>query len=60
MPGPAHRLEPARLIPKVVCRLRGEEDGATIVEFALVSRVFPLAVLGGIVAAIVIFISSSI
>jgi Flp pilus assembly pilin Flp len=60
MPGIATRLHPARLIPRVVRRLRGDQDGATVVEFALVFPVFLLAVFGGIEAAIVIFISSSI
>lgn len=50
------RLDAARYLR----RLRGEEDGATIVEFALIFPVFLLAVFGGIETAIVIFISSSI
>ena len=50
------RLDPARFQR----RLRGEEDGATIVEFALVFPVFLLAVFGAIESAVVIFVSSSI
>jgi hypothetical protein len=41
-------------------RLRGENGGATVVEFAFVFPVFLLAVLGAIETAMVIFISSSI
>lgn len=50
------RLDPARFLR----RLRGEEGGATVVEFAFVFPVFLLAVLGAIETAMVIFISSSI
>ena len=57
---PARLINPSRLLPRVLRRLRGEEDGATIVEFAMVFPVFLLAVFGGIETAIVIFISSSI
>jgi Flp pilus assembly pilin Flp len=52
----ARRLSPSRFLR----RLRGEQDGATVVEFALIFPVFLLAVFGGIETAIVIFISSSI
>lgn len=56
MPGLARRLHPVGFLR----RLRGEEGGATVVEFALIFPVFLLAVFGGIETAIVIFISSSI
>jgi Flp pilus assembly pilin Flp len=52
----ARRLNPSLFLR----RLRGEQDGATVVEFALIFPVFLLAVFGGIETAIVIFISSSI
>src|SRR5690606_8803945 len=51
------RRPTARLLLR---RLRGEEGGATIVEFALVFPVFLLAVFGAIESAVVIFVSSSI
>jgi Flp pilus assembly pilin Flp len=60
MPGLARRLNPTRILPRCLRRLRREEDGATVVEFAFVFPVFILAVLGTIETAIVIFISSSI
>ncbi len=50
------RPDPARFLR----RLRGEEDGATLIEFALVLPVLVLAAVGGIETAIAIFISSSI
>jgi Flp pilus assembly pilin Flp len=60
MPGLARRLNPTRILPRCLRRLRREEDGATVVEFAFVFPVFILAVLGTLETAIVIFISSSI
>jgi Flp pilus assembly pilin Flp len=60
MPGLARRLNPTRILPRCLRRLRREEDGATVVEFAFVFPVFILAVLGTIETAIVTFISSSI
>jgi Flp pilus assembly pilin Flp len=60
MPRPARRFHPAGILPRCLRRLRRDEDGATVVEFALVFPVFRLAVLGAIETAMVIFISSSI
>ncbi len=52
----ARRFAPVRFLR----RLQREEEGATVVEFALVLPVFVLAVVGAIETAMVIFISSSI
>ena len=47
-------------IPMAIRRLRRDQGGATIVEFALIFPVFILAVFGIIETAMVLFISSSI